>query len=101
MQVPKKYKRLIQRYDHGAAAVTVNSDCVEVILFGGYKDLLLGSPPIADPVVLRFGKCSSVMINNIFIVYSNRNPQFTVFVMVNMYLFYDASSDYVYSVNWC
>ena len=53
MQVPEKYKRLIQRFSHGAAAVTVNSGCVEVILFGGYKDL--ASLPIADPVVLRFG----------------------------------------------
>ena len=69
MQVPEIDKKLIQRYGHGAAAVTVNSDWVEVILFGGHEDIL--GPPIADTVVLRFGKCSSVMISNIFIVYSN------------------------------
>ena len=54
MQVPEKDKELIQRWGHGAAAVTVNSDCVEVILFGGQKKLL-GSL-LADPVVLTFGK---------------------------------------------
>ena len=52
--MPEKDKKLIQRYGHGAAAVTVNSDCVEVILFGGYKEVL-GRSPIANPVVLRFG----------------------------------------------
>ena len=55
VQVPEKDKRLLQRYGHGAAAVTVNSDCMEMILFGGYEDNLLESLPIADPVVLRFG----------------------------------------------
>ena len=52
--MPEKYKELIQRFHHGAAAVTVNSDCVEVILFGGFKEVFELSP-IADPVVLRFG----------------------------------------------
>ena len=33
--MPEKDKKLIQRYGHVAATVTVNSDCVEVILFGG------------------------------------------------------------------
>ena len=54
MQVPEKDKELIRRYRHGAAAVTVNSDCVEVIVFGGRKNLRL--PVLADPVVLTFGK---------------------------------------------
>ena len=54
MQVPEKDKELIHRYGHGAAAVTVNSDCVEVILFGG-KRKFIGSL-LADPVVLTFGK---------------------------------------------
>ena len=53
--MPEKNKKLIQRLTHGAAAVTVNSNCVEVILFGGWKELL-GSY-IADPVVLRLGEC--------------------------------------------
>ena len=53
MHVPEKYKKLIQRWGHGAAAVTVNSDCVEVIVFGGLK----GVSVIADSVVLTFGKC--------------------------------------------
>ena len=55
VQVPGKHKELIQRCFHGAAAVTLNSDCVEVILFGGEKEIV-GSN-IADPVVLRFGMC--------------------------------------------
>ena len=96
--MPEKDKKLIQRYDHGAAAVTVNSDCVEVILFGGYEDF--GSSPIADTVILRFGKYSCIMISNIIIVYSNCNPRFTVLLIVNMYLLHDTTSDYVYSINW-
>ena len=55
MQVPEKDKELIQRFGHGAAAVTDNSDCMEVIVFGGHKKL--GGSIIADPVVLTFGKC--------------------------------------------
>ena len=54
--MPEKYKKLIQRQGHGAATLTVNSDCVEVILFGGYdkQDSL-----IADTTILRFGEYSS------------------------------------------
>ena len=56
--MPQKDKKLVQRYEHGAAAVTVNSDCVEVILFGGYnKDGSL----MADTVAVRFGECFSVL----------------------------------------
>ena len=62
--MPEKNKKLIQRYGHGAAAVTVNSDCVEVILFGGKKEII-GSL-IADTVVLRFGKFSRALIRFIF-----------------------------------
>ena len=52
--MPKKDKKLIQRWCHGAAAVAVNSDYVEVILFGGVnKDVLL----MADTVVVRLGEC--------------------------------------------
>ena len=54
MQVPEKDKELIQRYGHGAAAVTVNSDYVEVVLFGGRKK---GLSIVPDRVVLTFGKC--------------------------------------------
>ena len=57
--MPEKYKKLIQRYGHGAASVTVNSDCVEVILFGG-KRKFRGSL-LADPVVLTFGECNRVL----------------------------------------
>ena len=52
-----KDKELLQRYGHGAAAVTVISDCVEVILLGGVNK---NHSPIADTVVVRFGECSSV-----------------------------------------
>ena len=48
-----KDKELLQRYGHGAAAVTVNSDCVEVILFGGFNK---NHSPIDDTVVVRFGE---------------------------------------------
>ena len=53
MHVPEKDKKLISRFGHGAAAVTVNSDCVEVIVFGGWNGLSI----VADTVVLTFGKC--------------------------------------------
>ena len=59
--MPEKYKKLIQRWGHRAAAVTVNSDCVEVIVFGGQKKY--GGSPTIDPVVLRFGKYGSVSID--------------------------------------
>ena len=59
VQVQEKHKQLIQRFGHGAAAVTVNSDSVEVILFGGNRKFR-GSK-IADPVVLRFGECIRVL----------------------------------------
>ena len=53
LQVPEKYKKLLQRDGHGAATLTVNSDCVEVILFGGRdKDDSL----MADTTMLRFGE---------------------------------------------
>ena len=53
-----KDKKLIQRYSHGAPAVTVNSNCVEVILFGIYKNY----SPIADTVVVRFGEFLMLII---------------------------------------
>ena len=52
--MPEKDKKLIQRHSHGAAAVTVNSDCVEVILFGG-RDIKYSR--MADTVVVRLGEC--------------------------------------------
>ena len=52
--MPEKDKKLIQRRQHGAVAVTANSDCVQVILFGGYdKNISL----MADTVVVRCGEC--------------------------------------------
>ena len=92
--MPEKNKKQLERFGHGATAFTVNSDCVEVILFGGMKDLL--ESPIADTVVLRFGKCSNVMISEYIYYLLSR---FTVLLMV-MYLLHDMPSDYVYSVNW-
>ena len=51
--MPEKDKKLIRRYGHGAAAVTVKSDCLEVILFGGFKKGSL----MANTVVVRLGEC--------------------------------------------
>ena len=59
--MPEKDKKLIQRCRHGVAAVTVNSDCVEVILFGGYNK---NGSFIADTVVVRLGEC--LKANSIF-----------------------------------
>ena len=57
--MPEENKKLIQRFSHGAVAVTVNSDCVEVILFGGYnkKNSLMD-----DTVVVRFGEFLMLII---------------------------------------
>ena len=52
MQVQDKDKKL-QKSGHGAAAVTVNSDCEEVILFGRKKR--------CDALVLKFSKYGSVL----------------------------------------
>ena len=46
-------KNLLQRFRHGAAALTAGSGCAEVIVFGGRKEP--EGPHIADSVVLRFG----------------------------------------------
>ena len=57
LQVPEKYKKLLQRDGHGAATLTVNSDCVEVILFGGHDEC---DSLMADTTILRFGECFRV-----------------------------------------
>ena len=61
--MPEKYNKLLQRHSHCAAAVTVNSDCVEVILFGGYHNY----SPIADTTILRFGELVKVKYGNFLI----------------------------------
>ena len=43
----------LERSDHGGAAFNISSECVEVLLFGGYTSL--GGPEIADTTILRFG----------------------------------------------
>ena len=55
--MPSKYKKLIQRYDCGAATFTVNSDSVEVILFGGYDKYDSSLP---GTTVFTFGKLVKV-----------------------------------------
>ena len=53
MQVPEKYKELLQRFGCATATLTVNSDCLEVILFGGYdRNISL----MADTTILRFSE---------------------------------------------
>ena len=52
-------EKLIQRRGHGAAAVTVNSDCVEVILFGGEDK---HASDMADTVIVRFGEFLMLII---------------------------------------
>ena len=54
LEVPEIDKKLLQRYGHGAATVTVNSECMEVILFGGWNK---NGSVIADTVVVRLGEC--------------------------------------------
>ena len=45
---------MLKRFCHGAAALSVSSECVEVILFGG-RSIFLGTN-LANTAVLRFGR---------------------------------------------
>ena len=45
---------LLQRWAHSAATLTVDSDCVEMILFGGWDKN--GSLMAADTSIFRFGE---------------------------------------------
>ena len=49
---------MLKRCGHGAAALSVSSECVEVILFGG-RSTFLGSD-FANTAVLRFGRCYNI-----------------------------------------
>jgi len=51
---------MLQRFGHGAAALSVSSECVEVILFGGKKEIVRSD--WADTVVLRFGRSYKMYI---------------------------------------
>ena len=62
MREPEKNKELLQRWGHGAAAVTVNSDYVEVILLGG--DYI--GYDCKDTVVATFGESVSVPLIHFF-----------------------------------
>ena len=57
MQVPVSSRKLMQRYAHSAATLTITPQCIEVVLFGGQQSEELSAPAIAD-TVLRFGKIS-------------------------------------------
>ena len=47
-------EKLLDRYGHGATAISISSECVKVILFGGKSELLESES--ADIAVLRFGR---------------------------------------------
>ena len=51
---------MLKRYVHGAAALSVSSECVEVILFGG-RSAFRGTV-IANTAVLRFGRCYNLVL---------------------------------------
>ena len=48
LQVRVENKKMLKRIRHGAAALSVSSECVEVILFGGMGEM-------TDLAVFRFG----------------------------------------------
>ena len=56
--MPETDKKLLQRQCHGVATLTVNSDCEEVILFGGYDKFI---NRMADTTILRFGELVKVI----------------------------------------
>ena len=45
---------MLKRWGHSAASLTINSECIEVTVFGGTRTL--SSPAMFDQVVLQFGK---------------------------------------------
>ena len=48
-------KNLLERCGHGAATLSVSSECLEVMFFGGQNDFLYEAK-LADTAVLRFGR---------------------------------------------
>ena len=54
LQVRVENKDMLKRMSHGAAAFSVSSECVEVILFGGRSEV--GGTDLANTAVLRFGR---------------------------------------------
>ena len=57
LQVRVESNEMLKRCHHGAAALSVSSECVEVILFGGVGET-------TDLAVLRFGMfCGDVWIS--------------------------------------
>ena len=54
LQVRVKNKEMLKRYVHRAAALSVSSECVEVILFGGRSEML--GTDLANTAVFRFGR---------------------------------------------
>ena len=54
LQVRVENKELLKRMCHGTAALSVSSECVEVILFGGMCEF--GGTDLANTAVLRFGR---------------------------------------------
>ena len=48
---------MLKRWGHGAAALSVSSECVEVILFGGRSKI--GGTNLANTAILRFGRSYS------------------------------------------
>ena len=51
MQVPVYNEKLMQRWGHSAAPLTISPACIEVVLFGGVQ-----RHHISDTTVLKFGK---------------------------------------------
>ena len=49
-----KDEKMLERYGHGVATLSVHSECMEIMLFGG-KNSLYGSKLVND-VVLGFGR---------------------------------------------
>ena len=54
LQVRVENKELLKRFCHRAAALSISSECVEVIFFGGRSEIR--GTDLANAAVLRFGK---------------------------------------------
>ena len=51
-------KDILKRVYHGAAAFSVSSECVEVILFGGRSKI--DGTNLTNTTVRRFGRCYDI-----------------------------------------
>jgi len=69
-------RNLLKRWGHGATALSVSSECVEVLMFGGKENVI--EDPTADSIVLRFGK----LCENVYIPIMTQKSGYTAIIFI-------------------